>query len=67
MAILGQEQGSKLSKGGQTEDNLDRLYGSQQHNEYSLNGAPALSGKPSPSGLDLDGKSPLQYLDNLPG
>lgn len=66
MAIKGQEQGSTLSKGGRTENNIDRLYGSQQHNEYSINGQPALKGKPSPSRLDLDGKIPSQYISNLP-
>ena len=66
MAIKGQEQGSILSKGGRTENNIDALRGSQQHNEYSINGQPVIPNKPSPSGLDLDGKAPTQYISNLP-
>jgi len=66
MAIKGTEERSILSKGGKTENNIDKLYGSQQHNEYSLNGQPSLKGKPSPSRLDLDGKTPKQYISNLP-
>ena len=38
MSILGQEQKSKLSKGGLTENNLSKLKTSKQHNEYSING-----------------------------
>jgi hypothetical protein len=37
------------------------------HREYSLNGAPTMVSKPSPSILDLDGITPSKYLDNLPG
>ena len=36
------------------------------HNEYSINDNPHLSGKPAPSSLDLDGKTPTKYLDNPP-
>jgi hypothetical protein len=37
------------------------------HNEYSLNGNPNMVGYPTPSTLDLDGQTPPQYLNNLPG
>jgi hypothetical protein len=37
------------------------------HNEYSINGNPNLLGYPTPSELDLNGETPEQYLDNLPG
>jgi hypothetical protein len=40
---------------------------SKVHNEYSINGNPAQIGYPSPSSLDLDGQTPEQYLNNLPG
>jgi len=36
------------------------------HNEYSINDNPHLVGKPAPSTLDLDGKTPSKYLDNPP-
>jgi len=36
------------------------------HNEYSINDNPHLVGKPAPSTLDLDGKTPAKYLDNPP-
>lgn len=39
---------------------------SKLHDEYSINGDPNIKGKPQPSVLDLDGKSPEKYLDNLP-
>ena len=32
---------------------------SKLHLEYSINGNPALTGNPAPSGLDLNGKNPL--------
>ena len=41
---------------------------SRLHYEYSINGQPPFNGsKPSPSTLDLDGKTPSKYTDNLPG
>lgn len=40
---------------------------SNLHNEYSLNGNPTLPGKPTPSQLDLNGETPEQYINNLPG
>ncbi len=66
--ILGQEQNSNLSKGGLTENNLQSLVDSQQHNEYSINGNPSIADKPLPSQLDLNGQVPTNnYLSNLPG
>lgn len=66
MQILGQEQKSKLSKGGITENNLTKLSTSKQHNEYSINGTPSLADKPFPSKLDLNGQKPNSYIDHLP-
>jgi len=40
---------------------------SRLHKEYSINGNPNMSQKPSPSQLDLDGLTPPKYTDNLPG
>ena len=40
---------------------------SRLHYEYSINGNPNMSQKPSPSQLDLDGLTPSKYTDNLPG
>lgn len=65
MSILGQEQKSKLSNGGKTENNLAALQTSKLHNEYSLDGNPFLKDKPSPT--ILDPKQPAKkYTDNLP-
>ncbi len=65
MSILGQEKGSRLSRGGVTENNISKLALSKQHNEYSINGTPNVVGKPKPSTLD-----PVQpktkYTDHLP-
>ena len=37
------------------------------HNEYSINGKPKQTGAlPKPSTLDLEGKVPAKYTDNLP-
>jgi hypothetical protein len=37
------------------------------HNEYSINGKPKQTGAlPRPSTLDLQGKVPAKYTDNLP-
>ena len=37
------------------------------HNEYSINGKPKQTGAlPKPSTLDLEGKVPTKYTDNLP-
>lgn len=40
---------------------------SRLHNQYSINGNPNMSMKPSPSTLDLNGLTPSKYTDNLPG
>lgn len=65
MSILGQEKNSNLSTKGLTQNNLTKLQGSKQHNEYSINGLPNIPNKPSPSILD-----PVQpatkYINNLP-
>lgn len=37
------------------------------HYEYSINGQPTMVNKPTPSLLDLNGITPEQYLQNLPG
>ena len=66
MAILGTEVTSTLSKGGETQNNLDALRDSKLHNEYSINGIPNVKGQPNPSVLDLDGIVPPKYLDNKP-
>jgi len=40
---------------------------SKLHDQYSINGVPAQSGKPSPSTLDLNGQVPSNnYRDNTP-
>lgn len=39
---------------------------SKLHNTYSINGLPEIPSQPSPSGLDLNGKTPNQYINNLP-
>ncbi len=65
MSILGQEKGSRLSRGGVTENNLAKLKLSKQHNEYSINGNPHLSNKPAPSLLDPS-QPRKKYTDNLP-
>jgi len=66
MSILGQEKNSTLSQGGITQDNVPELVVSKLHNEYSINGNPNIINKPKPSILDLDGKAPSKYTDNLP-
>jgi len=65
MSILGQEKKSHFSKGGVTENNLSKLRGSKQHNEYSINGTPNIPDKPSPSLLDPS-QPATKYLNNLP-
>jgi len=66
MAILGTQITSTLSTKGETQNNLDKLNNSQLHDEYSINGNPNIDNKPAPSLLDLDGKTPSKYVDNLP-
>ena len=65
MAILGTELNSNLSKGGKTENTLDAQRDSQLHNVASLTGK-GLDAAKVPSQLDLDGKTPAKYVDNLP-
>ena len=65
MAILGTQTTSTLSTGGKTENNLDKLRESNQHDVASLTGQ-GLPADKTPSQLDLDGKTPEKYVDNLP-
>jgi hypothetical protein len=44
----------------------DLLSNSELHNTYSLNGEPNVPGKPNPSTLDLNGRTPARYQDNAP-
>jgi len=62
------QQGSQLSEFDGTTPppaNID-VQGSTLHNSYSINGAPNMTGFPTPSLLDLDGVTPSKYLDNPP-
>lgn len=62
-----QEKGSTLSSLGGKTPSTPNLKDSKLHNTYSLNGTPNIAGvKQSPSVLDLDGKTPSKYVDNLP-
>lgn len=67
MPILGQERNSVLSQGGLTQNNVPELVASKLHKDYSINGNPNIANKPRPSTLDLNGKTPTKYTDNLPG
>ena len=61
-------QGSSLSEFDGTTpppSNID-VQGSTLHYQYSINGAPNMTGFPTPSLLDLDGVTPPRYLDNPP-
>jgi hypothetical protein len=63
------QEGSNLSEfDGQTPPNA-QLASPQStlHYSYSINGNPNLTGFPTPSLLDLNGETPEQYLNNLPG
>jgi hypothetical protein len=62
-------EGSTLSEfdGNTPSTTIYNTSQSPLHNQYSLNGAPSLTGFPTPSQLDLNGVTPTQYLDNLPG
>ena len=57
-----EKKGSPLSLNGKTPTTID-LKGSKVHNTYSINGDPSILGKPKPSQLDLDGKTPTKYTD----
>lgn len=71
MALIDKltQQGSTLTKwdGATPPTPIDATQSSRLHNQYSINGDPLLQKKPSPSQLDLDGKTPPKYTDNLPG
>lgn len=63
---------NKLTKEGSIYSSLDGktpsipdLKGSKLHNEYSLNGQPNMNIKQQPSLLDLNGKTPEKYLDQI--
>ena len=67
MAILGTQVTSTLGTKGETQNNLGKLIDSKLHDQYSINGNPNIDNRPAPSTLDLDGKTPSKYVDNLPG
>ena len=54
MAILGTQVTSTLSTKGETQNNLDKLYNSKLHDEYSINGNPNIDKiNHTPSVLDV--------------
>ena len=61
--------GSQLSQFDGTTPPVTNLDTQQStlHNTYSINGSPNLPGFPTPSLLDINGVTPPQYLNNLPG
>tara|TARA_R110001592_G_scaffold58654_2_gene177471 strand:+ start:265 stop:480 length:216 start_codon:yes stop_codon:yes gene_type:complete len=71
MGLIDQlaKQGSNLTQwdGSNPADMPGSKPLSELHYEYSLNGNPNFPKKPAPSQLDLDGLTPPQYLNNLPG
>jgi len=69
MGILDtlQKKGSNLSEFDGKTPKTPNFPDSKLHYEYSLNGNPSLKMKPEPSTLDLDGKTPSKYTENLPG
>ena len=69
MSILNKltQQGTPLSRGNGATPSIPVFADSKLHDEYSINGNPNVANKPSPSNLDLDGKTPPKYSDNLPG
>lgn len=65
MGILKTQLDSKFGLKGQTpETRAGALKGSTLHYQSSINNKPAI--EQSPSELDLDGKTPSKYTDNLP-
>lgn len=68
MSILNrlQNQGSNLSQLNGSTPTTPNFASSKLHDEYSINGAPNIVNKPSPSNLDLNGQTPSRYIDNLP-
>lgn len=68
MGILDKLNTSTLGLQGATPAKYgDNAQSSTLHNTYSLNGDPNVPNKPTPSNLDLNGETPDQYLNNLPG
>jgi hypothetical protein len=61
-------QGSTFSQfdGATPPVNIGATDQSTLHNTYSINGTPTNTITINPSILDLDGKTPPKYLDNLP-
>ena len=67
MGILDTQTTSKLGLGGTTPPKFgDTAAESKLHDSYSINGDPSITGKPSPSNLDLNGETPSKYLDTPP-
>lgn len=67
MGLLTLLSKSRFGLGGKTPNTLSQsLPNSALHNTYSLNGTPNLGNEPRPSRLDLNGRTPSQYLNNLP-
>jgi hypothetical protein len=60
------KQGSSLSKnnGGNISTPIGATKESKLHLDYSLNGNPNVPSKPSPSSLDLNGKTPSNSYKN---
>jgi hypothetical protein len=63
--ILGQERNSVLGNGGVVQPTETEQVVSKLHYEYSINGNPNIPNKPSPS--QLDDRTIVKYMDNLPG
>lgn len=67
MGLLTSLSKMRLGLKGKTPNILPgSLTSSKLHDTSSINGKPTLT-KGSPSILDLNGITPSQYLDNLPG
>lgn len=65
MSILKNQLKSTLGLKGETQTpKVGSLPGSTLHNTSSINGVPAITR--APSELDLNGKIPAKYTDNLP-
>ena len=65
MALIDKLKDSKFGLQGITPEGFDpKAKASKLHNEYSINGAPKLGGKPEPSLLDLNGAPPKGPLKN---
>lgn len=64
--IIDNQLQSKYGRGGKTPNKLaGSLKSSTLHNTSSINNKPSIA-PIVPSQLDLDGKRPVAYLDNLP-